>query len=87
MGCAGILVGYSFIMKSSAGQMPEVWKIIVLTLTTGAFAQIGDWCASYIKRYFDIKDFGKLIPGHGGLLDRIDSIIFLAPLMYLVFII
>lgn len=87
IGCAAVLIGYSFIMKSVTGFMPEVWKIIVIAITSGVVAQLGDWSASFIKRHFRIKDFGKLIPGHGGLLDRLDSIIFLAPLIYVIFII
>ena len=45
-------------------------------------AVIGDLAASAIKRNNDIKDYGKLIPGHGGILDRLDSIIFTAPIIY-----
>lgn len=87
LGCAVVLVGYSFIMKAFTGVMPETWKIVVIALTSGFVTQLGDWSASYIKRYFKIKDFGKLIPGHGGLLDRLDSILFLAPILYLIFVI
>lgn len=49
------------------------------------FAVVGDLTASAIKRNNDIKDYGKLIPGHGGILDRFDSIIFTAPIVYYCF--
>ena len=45
-------------------------------------SQVGDLSASAIKRNHDIKDYGKLIPGHGGILDRFDSVIFTAPIIY-----
>lgn len=48
----------------------------------GAVSQIGDLAASAIKRNYNIKDYGKLIPGHGGILDRFDSVIFTAPMIY-----
>ena len=43
---------------------------------------VGDLTASAIKRNYDIKDYGKLIPGHGGVLDRFDSMIITAPIIY-----
>ena len=48
----------------------------------GAISQIGDLSASAIKRNYKIKDYGALIPGHGGILDRFDSVIFTAPIIY-----
>ena len=56
--------------------------IILITLFLSIVGQIGDFAASSIKRYNEIKDFGNLIPGHGGILDRIDSIILIAPIAY-----
>ena len=43
---------------------------------------VGELAASAIKRKHNIKDYGKLIPGHGGILDRFDSVIFTAPIIY-----
>ena len=59
--------------------------ILIFTLTglIGAFGGIiGDLAASAIKRNRNIKDYGKLIPGHGGILDRFDSVILTAPIVY-----
>ncbi|NLL72172.1 MAG: phosphatidate cytidylyltransferase [Clostridiales bacterium] len=54
----------------------------IIGASASIISQIGDWAASAIKRNFDIKDYGKLIPGHGGILDRFDSVIFTAPIVY-----
>ena len=54
----------------------------VIGILGSIIAQFGDLFASSIKRYVGIKDYGKLIPGHGGILDRFDSVILVAPLVY-----
>lgn len=59
-----------------------VWDIIFLGLLIGVAAQVGDLVESAIKRQACIKDAGGLIPGHGGILDRFDSMLFTAPLVY-----
>lgn len=59
--------------------------VLALGLLAGVGAlisMVGDLAASAIKRNFDVKDYGKLIPGHGGILDRFDSVIFTAPIIY-----
>ena len=60
------------------------WVSLIIFLPVGAVAGIfGDLCASIIKRQFGTKDYGNIMPGHGGVMDRFDSWIFVAPLLYI----
>ncbi|HZJ83894.1 MAG TPA: CDP-archaeol synthase, partial [Clostridia bacterium] len=61
----------------------DLYHFIVIGLLGGVVSQLGDLCASSIKRFCQVKDFGKLLPGHGGLLDRFDSLLFTMPTIYL----
>lgn len=61
--------------------------IAVLGLFASIFSQIGDLVASCIKRDCGIKDFGNLLPGHGGILDRFDSVIYITPVIYYLLVI
>jgi phosphatidate cytidylyltransferase len=69
-----------------AGQMQlDGLRLGILTLISGVAAllsMVGDLSASAIKRNYEIKDYGRLIPGHGGVLDRFDSMLFTAPVIY-----
>ena len=68
-------------------KMPELrgnW--IIIGLLVSIFAPLGDLVESQLKRTFGVKDSGNIIPGHGGVLDRLDSFILCAPVIYLYFI-
>lgn len=58
----------------------------IISLVLSIIGQIGDFSASVIKRYFEVKDFSNLFPGHGGMLDRVDSVMFIAPFAYILFL-
>lgn len=60
----------------------QVWVLTVISAVGALLSMIGDLTASAIKRNFDTKDYGRLIPGHGGVLDRFDSVLFTAPVIY-----
>lgn len=79
------LLGWLFghFLLEGVVEMPNITWILVLICAIGSvISQIGDLAASAIKRNYEIKDYGKLIPGHGGIMDRFDSVIFTAPIIY-----
>ena len=68
-----------------ASPLPPLWAFGVLGLFAGALSQIGDLVASLVKRHCGIKDFGTIFPGHGGMLDRMDGILFCGVACYVFF--
>lgn len=70
------------IMQNFFNVQVQYAYLLILGALCGVFSQIGDLAASLIKRQYGIKDYGHILPGHGGIMDRIDSIIFIAPLVY-----
>lgn len=91
-GCIGGTIGalimmliYTYVANTFWGMNYSYLFIAGIGIILSLIGQIGDFAASSIKRFVDIKDFSNLIPGHGGMLDRIDSLIFLAPFAYALF--
>ena len=75
-----LLINYSELFKDqNFGRDEFVFVLIISTVS-----QVGDIIVSYFKRLSKIKDTGKIIPGHGGLLDRIDGMLFTFPVLYLI---
>ena len=83
LGSALIGIIFGLVMSNFTGKSENLTIIFAVIGGLGSvISQIGDLAASGIKRNYDIKDYGNLIPGHGGILDRYDSIIITSPIVY-----
>lgn len=80
-GVAGVI---AFALILGKGEIAIYWYIL-LGVIVSVIGQFGDLAASVVKRRFGVKDFGNLIPGHGGLMDRVDSLLFNLPIVYTFF--
>ena len=83
IGALAFTLSYTAIMNSIYDIGINYLVVGIITILLSIIGQIGDIGASSIKRYCNLKDFSDLIPGHGGMLDRIDSVIFIAPFAYI----
>ena len=68
--------------EETRSYLPQWWQYLLLGLAGGFVGQIGDLFASFVKRHCGLKDYANIFPGHGGMLDRLDSVLFMAVLMY-----
>ena len=89
-GCIGGLAAgvfsmliYGVILAAATRHLVTFWALILYGLIGAFLTELGDLSFSLIKREYDVKDFGRLLPGHGGMLDRFDSMVFTAPAIYL----
>ena len=83
VGTALLTALYCFIFRNVMEiNTAEIWILAAISAVGALISMVGDLTASAIKRNYEIKDYGTLIPGHGGILDRFDSVIFTAPIIY-----
>ncbi len=80
-GIGGLVLGAITLPLYCHWMLPHLptWQVVVAALALGVVAQVGDFAESLFKRATDTKDSGALLPGHGGMLDRIDGVLFAAP--------
>ena len=89
-GCIGGVAGAAllgglyayFVVDKVIADQNVLWTVVVICALGSVMSMVGDLAASAIKRNHNIKDYGKLIPGHGGIMDRFDSVIVTAPMIY-----
>ncbi len=79
-----VLSGVGGFVFAKVGHLPfGVWECILLTMVLDVMGVLGDLAESLLKRAWNVKDSGWIMPGHGGILDRVDSLCFTAPVLWL----
>jgi len=85
IGCVLTFVIYGLVVDIAFERTANLFFLALVGFIVSVVSQIGDLLMSVIKRHYGVKDYGKIFPGHGGVLDRFDSIIVTAPILYILF--
>ncbi len=81
---SALVVAFLFLLFTDIGASPI--QLGIITIVLSVFGQIGDLVESALKRHYEVKDSGNIMPGHGGILDRFDSLLFVWPLLYFIYL-
>ena len=83
--CVLAFVGFALLYNNlwlvEGGKALPIWLMAIVGLITAVVSMVGDLTMSLIKRHYGIKDYGRILPGHGGFLDRFDSVIAVAVIL------
>lgn len=85
VGAGIVAVAYGLLVLSEVGIDLRIWQLLVIGLVVGVLGQIGDLAESLLKRSVGVKDSGAFFPGHGGVLDRLDSLYWVIPMSAMCF--
>ena len=83
--CAGLTVLYGFVVGRFFDLTPNYLPLFLAGVVMSVVSMLGDLIMSYVKRHYGIKDYGWLLPGHGGILDRFDSVLVTAPFLFILY--
>lgn len=78
LGCVLSFIAYGLIVDIAFERTANIWFLALMGFIASVVAQIGDLLMSVIKRHYGVKDYGAIFPGHGGMLDRLDSVLTVA---------
>ena len=84
VGTVVVITVFGLVMHLGFGKQPNYLLLILIALVGGFVSQWGDLIASLLKREYGVKDYGKLFPGHGGMMDRLDSMVAVSSFIYIV---
>lgn len=83
--CVGLVLLYGFLVGKFFDLKPNYPALLIAAIVMSLVSMLGDLIMSCVKRHYGIKDYGWIFPGHGGVLDRFDSVLATAPFLFILY--